>query len=609
MSRDKFEKFQDLFKEGTLTQLEPAALFSAANKFRRYSEDYFSQISPDKTKKIVILSTLSCKHFANLFHFFLAEKKINATIHELEYLAPEIEILNENSDLYKMDPDYLFIFKDERDIKEWPKLFSDLEIISQFVNQMTETNLKLWSKVRSKLPRCQIFHAQYVMPMQRQLGGLESNFIFSKQSSLQQLNLENIRQKPSGVYLLDMEYFASEIGRPNWFDEASYYVSKQPFSLEGMILVARHLERLISADCGKIRKCLILDLDNTLWGGVIGDDGIEGIILDPNHPLGQAYIDFQNYAKSLKERGVLLAVCSKNNLEIALEAIENHEHMSLRKSDFACIVANWDSKDQNLIEISKKLNIGLDSMVFFDDNPIERGLIRSQLPMVQTIEVPQDPALYCRALDKSLAFEWTQLSSDDLIRNETFVSQSKRDEIFQQNDNYDDYLGSLQLRGEFDEVNHKSATRFTQLVNKTNQFNLRTRRYTEAEILSFVQSRNHFLFQVKLNDRFSSYGVISCLILNKINDDECFIETWVMSCRVLKLGVEALVINKIAQFLKKQSFKVIWGEYIPTPKNELVKDLLPNLGFVKNENFRLAHQGLMYSLSLEDFTEKRHQIK
>lgn len=609
MNKEKFEKFQTLFKEDRISQLDSTTLFSTANKFRRFSEDFFSAQAPERTKKIAILSTLSAKHFTNIIHFFLAEKNIKTNFYEVEYLAPEVEILNDNSDLYKSNPDYLFIFSDERDIKDRPQLFSDAESVSEFAKRMTATNLKLWSKVRSRLPQCQIFHGQYVLPTERQLGGLESNFIFSKHNILQQINLENVRQKPTGVYLLDMDYFASQIGKRNWFDETSYYVSKQPSSLEGMILVARHIERLISADCGKIRKCLVLDLDNTLWGGVIGDDGIEGITLDPTHPLGQAFIDFQDYAKSLKERGVLLAVCSKNNLEIALHAIENHEYMRLKKDDFACIVANWETKDKNLIDISQKLNIGLDSIVFFDDNPIERGLVQARLPMVHTIQVPEDPALYRRALEKALAFEWTQLSSDDLIRNDTFVNQAKRNEVLEQATNYEEYLESLLLQGQFEQVDQKSTSRFAQLVNKTNQFNLRTQRYTEAEVLGFASSSEYFLFQVKLNDRFSSYGVISCVILKKINAKECFIDTWVMSCRVLKLGVEALIINKVVDFLKKQQFEVLWGEYIKTAKNDLVKELLPSLGFTKNDNFSLANQGLMYSLGLRDWTQKPHHIK
>lgn len=606
---EKFESFKNLFKEGLSSHLDSKSLFSTANKFRRFSEIYFSIQPAEKKKKIAILSTLSTKHFSNIIHFLLAEKNIKTDFYELEYLAPEVEILNDDSDLYKSNPDYLFIFSDERDIKEWPPLFSDSESITEFSKKATSSNLKLWSKVRSRLPQCQIFHGQYVLPAERQLGGLESNFIFSRSSILQQINLENIRQRSNGVYLLDMDYFASQIGKSNWFDETSYYVSKQPSSIEGMVLVARHIERLITADCGRIRKCLVLDLDNTLWGGIIGDDGIDGITLDPTHPLGQAFIDFQTYVKSLKERGVLLAVCSKNNLDIAMNAIENHEHMRLKKEDFACIVANWETKDKNLIHIAQKLNIGLDSIVFFDDNPIERGLVRTQLPMIQTIEVPQDPALYRRALEKALAFEWTHLSSDDLIRNETFVHQSKREEVLDKAMNYDDYLESLQLQGQFEYVDPKSIPRFAQLINKTNQFNIRTQRYTEAEVLSFFNSGEYYLFQLKLNDRFSSYGVISCLILKKINATECFIDTWVMSCRVLKLGVESMVINNIVEFLKKQQIQILWGEYIKTAKNDLVSELLPSLGFKKSDNFSLANQGLLYNLNLREFTEKPHHIR
>ena len=229
--------------------------------------------------------------------------------------------------------------------------------------------------------------------------------------------------------------------------------------------------------------------------------------------------------------------------------------------------------------------------------------------MVQTLNVPEDPAMYRRTIENSMAFEWTQLSSDDLIRNQSFVDQSKRDEVYQQAGNYDEYLQYLQLQAAFEPITQSSLLRLTQLINKTNQFNLRTQRYTEAQVLGFFNSDEYIMIQVKLSDRFSSYGIISSVFLKKMNTHDYFLDTWVMSCRVLKLGVEALIMNEMTEILKKNNVQRLWAEYIPTVKNDLVQDLLPSMGFEKNSNFSLASQGITYNLNLRNFTKKQHFIK
>lgn len=603
----KLLDFQVLFNSSELLDLAPTQVFNKANKFKKIAPAYLAQQFPNQPpKKIAVISSLSAQHQTNLLHLFLTYEGIPAEVYEADFNSLHAEVLNPNSELYHFQPDYLCIFTDYRDLNDCPPLFTPLAEIQAYTQQKAQSYLQLWSVIQQRMPSCQVFQSLFVTPLERQLGNLESNYVFSKQSILQLVNLNLIQEKPAGVALLDFEYLAAKIGKTKWFDETSYFVSKQPYAIEGMIEVSKHLSKLIAAYQGKVRKCLVLDLDNTLWGGVIGDDGLDNIILDPHHPLGEAFIAFQTYVKRLKERGIILAICSKNTEAIALEAIENHPYMVLKKNDFAAIECNWDTKDQNIIKIAQQLNIGLDSLVFFDDNPVERGLIKKACPGVKVIDLPEDPAFYIQSLENAMAFEWPQLSADDLNRASAYASNEQRQTARVAALDYDSYLKSLDLDAKIERLSEKNLARFTQLINKSNQFNLRTKRYTEAQIQALLKSEKHVLFYVHLSDCFHQYGIISCIILENTQPNTWFIDTWVMSCRALKLGVEALVFNTICTLLQTKKASLLQGEYLATPKNGLVEDLLPSFGFTTlSEN----NNDLTYQLSLSDFSQKNHFIK
>ena len=341
----------------------------------------------------------------------------------------------------------------------------------------------------------------------------------------------------------------------------------------------------------------------SLWGGVVGDLGYDGVLLDPNDAEGEAYLAFQRYIVELKNRGIIISICSKNDEVNAKEPFEKNENMVLKLSDISAFYANWDDKATNIKRISNELNIGTDSMVFFDDNPTERELINEFLPEVKVINVPEDPALYTRALDREFVFEWTQLTKEDIGRIETYANNRARNALMETCIDYDDYLINLQMKIECKELSDTDMERFVQLTNKSNQFNLRTRRYSEAEIIGLQNENSYVLLTIKLEDRFSKYGIIGCAIL-KIDGDTCFIENWVMSCRVLKKGVENYTIEKIIDIAKKHGCSKVVGEFVPTKKNSMVSNLYDTLGFDLIEDTQEFKQ---YVLSQERIAEYKQK--
>jgi len=454
-------------------------------------------------------------------------------------------------------------------------------------------------------------HGLFVLPLARQLGNLESSHASSRTNCIRALNAYLVQQCPSNVTLIDMDYFAGNFGKENWFDEVAFFVSKQPFSLKAVAPVSAFLARLIATAAGDVKKCLVLDLDNTLWGGVIGDDGLGGINLDPNNPAGEAYLAFQRYLKALKERGVMLAVCSKNDETTARSPFLDCPDMILQLDDFAAFVANWDDKISNLRLIARQLNIGLDAMVFFDDNPSERMLVEQYEPAVQVIDVPEDPALFVRALDLSFYFEWLHLTREDTVRVDSYVQDKKRQELAGHFENYDEYLNSLDMEAWIEHTDDPSLARVCQLINKTNQFNLRTQRYTESALAALRANPEFALVQVRLKDKFTNYGIIASAVI-QFRGDSAFIENWVMSCRAFKRGIEDATMNAIVALAKRRKCTWIYGMHTPTAKNSYVASLLADFGFAAvadgERPQHLPAEGTLYRIASAQFTKRTHSV-
>ena len=382
--------------------------------------------------------------------------------------------------------------------------------------------------------------------------------------------------------IVDVSHLASNVGLNNWYDERLFHLAKISFSTKYLPLYTECVTKAIASLKGKTGKCLILDLDNTIWGGVIGDDGLKGIKIGQGSPDGEAFVEFQKTIKSLKDRGVILAVCSKNDIENATEPFKKHPDMLLNEDDITLFVANWNDKASNIKYIAETLNIGLDSLVFVDDNPAEREQVRWVLPEVNVVEMPTDPSYYSRVLLASGAFENTSLTSDDKDKAEQYKIRQKAVELENISGNYEDYLKSLAMISEIKPFDDLNRLRITQLINKTNQFNLTTKRYTEEQVKEFEEDEGTITLQARLSDKFGEHGIVSLLIA-RIDQNILYIDTFLMSCRVLKRDLEFFMINHLFELAQTYNIETICGEYIATKKNTMVKDLYKKIGFEKFE--------------------------
>ena len=400
---------------------------------------------------------------------------------------------------------------------------------------------------------------------------------------VRRLNARLRESLPPDAFFLDLEQTSGLAGRESFYDWRRYHWTKQPFSEEGTCRLARDLSAAIRAVTTGPKKVLVLDLDNTLWGGVVGDLGPFGIGLgDDLH--GEAYRSFQRYVKELATRGVLLAVASKNNPVDAREPFEKNSDMVLRLDDFAAFEASWESKDTTIARIAEHLNLGLDSFVFFDDSPAERELIRQSLPMVEVIEVPQDPTDYVGALDAARSFETTSITGEDIARVHQYSVERVRRDLRASFVSHEEYLASLAMVADVRTINEADLQRTVQLLAKTNQFNLTTRRHGLGRIRQMIEMPGAIALTLRLRDRFGDHGLVSILVA--VPDDEggtpvLRIDTWVMSCRVVGRSAERLLFSLVLERSRAAGVERIIGEYIPTSKNHLVATLYEELGFVK----------------------------
>jgi FkbH-like protein len=379
--------------------------------------------------------------------------------------------------------------------------------------------------------------------------------------------------------LLDVARLAETVGTANWFDPALWNLAKAPFALDWLPLYAEHLCRLLVAIKGKSRKCLILDLDNTLWGGVIGDDGLDGIVLAQGDAVGEAFLSLQSYALALRERGIALAISSKNEDAVARRVFREHPEMLIREDHVAVFQANWQDKATNIASIAAELSLGLDAIVFVDDNPVERERVRQALPAVAVPELPDDPALYARTLAAAGYFEAIAFSEEDRKRAGFYQENARRAALLAQADGLDAYLQSLDMQIDFRPFDGVNRARVAQLINKSNQFNLTTRRYTEAEVAALEADPDVFALQVRLTDVFGDNGMISVVICRPDSAARWEVDTWLMSCRVLGRKVEDMVLREIVREARARGVGEIVGVYRPTERNGMVRDHYVKLGF------------------------------
>jgi FkbH-like protein len=410
-----------------------------------------------------------------------------------------------------------------------------------------------------------------------------------------------------GALLVDVARRSQLDGLDSWYDVTRWLQAKQEIAPRVAPLFGELVARTIAARLGMARKCLVLDLDNTLWGGVIGEDGLEGIVLGQGSASGEAHLQLQHYARALRERGVLLAVCSKNEAAIAENAFLHHPEMVLRRSDFASFVANWSDKADNVRQIAKELNIGLDSLVFVDDNPAERARMRQALPMVAVPEMPQDPAHYVRVLAEAGYFEAASLTAEDLGRAGQYAANAEREGLREQYDDLEDFLRNLEMSAISGAFEPGDLPRIAQLINKTNQFNTTTKRYSLQEVRALMSARENITLQFRLLDRLGDNGLVSTMIILPVGNGVFEIDNWVMSCRVFGRDLEYEAMNTAVDAVRERGGWQLTATYVPTAKNAVIKDLFSRLGF---EPDVMAEAGgtTRWQLAIDSYQRRRTQI-
>lgn len=591
-----------------ITAADYSELLNAAIKHARKMKKHKAEPGMGKLQlRIAVLGTCSIQFFVMVLRYLLSLEGIEAEIYEGEYNGINMDVFDDNSPFYGFNPELVILLPYHTDIVIKPEYFEKEAGIQEKADSVAGMYMQIWEKINERLT-CHILQANIVLPPLRKMGCLEANYIFSESHFLKRVNLEFEKRHPGNVTVIDLDALASDIGKYQWFNYSDYYLSKAGFDIKYIGAVVKEFITPILAIKGRVRKCLVMDLDNTLWGGVVSEEGCNGIRIDQNSAEGESYRAFQQYIAGLKSRGVILAVCSKNDEAIAKEPFEKNENMILRLEDISCFMANWEDKATNIRRIAESLNIGLDSLVFVDDNPVERQLIREFLPSVLVVELPEDIAEYSLALEREKAFDWIQLTPEDLSRSASYRENQQREELKLSFESYGEYLKNLEMKGCVSELSEEYADRFTQLINKSNQFNLRTRRYCEAEIKGMMADGDYCLLYVKLSDRFSDYGLISCIILKR-QGEVCFIDTWLMSCRVLKRDVEKMAAAAIVKQAEKWGCRYVKGEYLPTKKNGMVRSLYPDLGFVEAGNSGSeAPEAEVYLLNLAEKHEWSYSI-
>jgi FkbH-like protein len=408
---------------------------------------------------------------------------------------------------------------------------------------------------------------------EHRLPGSPANFVTRVNAELRRL------ADADGVALLALDAQVQRDGLAAWHSRELWHRAKQEVSPAAAPMYGELVMRLVAAERGRSYKALVLDLDNTIWGGVVGDDGVEGLVLGQGSPLGEAFAQFQDYARELSRRGVILAVVSKNDEKNALEPFERHPEMVLKRGDIASFVANWGDKPANLRAVAAELNIGLDALVLVDDNPFERDLVRRELPMVAVPEISDDPASYAQTIADAGYFEALTITDEDRARSGQYQSNRQRDRLKASATDLDAYLRGLDMRLLWRRFDRIGLARTVQLINKTNQFNLTTRRYTEADVLAVMADERAFGATLRLVDRFGDNGIVAIVIGRLQGGGDLVIDTWLMSCRVLGRQVEPTTLNLVAALAKRLGARRLVGEYIPTAKNGMVRDHYTKLGF------------------------------
>ncbi len=552
-------------------------------------------------KKIAILGGQTTQNIKLVLELFLLNQGIRPSFYESEYNQWFEDGMFPNAELEAFAPDLIYVCTCVRNIIDFPEIADTAETVDQKLANVYEKFVSCWEHL-TQAYHCPIIQNNFEYPYFRLMGNKDASDIHGRVNFVTRLNCKfyEYAQTHEGFYICDINYLAASYGLDSWSDPYYWHMFKYAVAVPAIPYLSFNLSNMIKSIYGKNKKAFNLDMDNTLWGGIVGDDGPDNIEIGQETPLAQTYSEFQTYLKLHKQLGVLLTVNSKNDEANALAGLERPDSV-LRKDDFVSIKANWNPKSQNLAATAQEMALLPESFVFVDDNPAERAIIAGQIPGVAIPEIGA-PEHYIRVLDKSGFFEVTTLSKDDLKRTEMYQENARRNNLMASFENYEDYLLSLEMHAEIGAFVPAYMSRIAQLTNKSNQFNLTTRRMTQENIESCAADPNQITLYGKLEDKFGDNGVVS-VVIGRMDGEDLHIDLWLMSCRVLKRDMEFAMMDELVDKAQKAGVRRILGYYYPTAKNAMVKE------FYKTQGFSLVSEDASHNTIWEFVIPNKYEKK
>lgn len=574
------------------------------NTFKELKKNLKKEITGLSSIKLALVGDTATQFLATAIRGMGVERGYNINLFEAEYNQVERQFMDPTSELYEFDADFIVVFQSTHKLGEHHSALS-----TEQQEQLAEERLQFVTGICTNpaLEGKKIIFFNYPEIDDTVFGSyankVESSFTFQ----VRKLNYELMRlsQQFQNLFICDLAELQNKFGRNSFFDTGVYTNTEMVLSIDALPYVASRVMDIVCAVKGQFKKCLILDLDNTVWGGVIGDDGLEGIQLGHGLGIGKAFTEFQMWVKKLKQRGIIICVASKNNEETAKEPFEKHPDMVLKLNDIAVFQANWETKVDNIRTIQQILNIGFDSMVFMDDNPFERNMVRENIPGITVPELPENPEDYLEYLYSLNLFETASYSNLDKDRTKQYQVEAQRVSLSKTFTDEADFLKSLNMVSTVSGFTKFNTPRVAQLSQRSNLFNLRTVRYTDADIEALANDPDVIDLSFTLEDKFGDNGLIAVVIMKPLDAETLFVDTWFMSCRVLKRGMENFTLNTMVEAAKAKGYKKIIGEYLPTPKNKMVKQHYESLGFTKVEGVKSAQ----YELYIENYKSKECYIE
>ncbi len=556
-------------------------------------------------KNIAILGGSTTSEIKNMLEIFLLNYGIKPKFYESEYNQFYEDAMFGNEEFDNFQPDIIYIHTTNRNIMNYPTLYDDEKTIDKMLESEYKKFEKIWDQLFQKF-NATIIQNNFEYPYYRLLGNKDASDRHGKINYITRLNQKfyDYANNHNNFFINDINYVSSCYGLDKWANQFYWHMYKYAMEVPAIPYLSFNLASIIKSIYGKNKKAFVLDLDNTLWGGIVGDDGVENLDIGPEVPSGQVYSEFQSYLKEHKSLGIILNVNSKNEHENAIAGL-NHPSGILKPEDFIIIKANWNPKNMNIKDISEELNLGADSFVFVDDNPAERKIVSNYVEGIATpeIDVPEN---YIQIIDRNRYFEMTNFSKEDLKKNELYKDNAKRSQMMATFDNYDDYLKSLKMKAEITSFKPIYLERISQLSNKSNQFNLTTKRYSLADIEEVYEDDSYIKLYGKLEDIFGDNGVITVVIGKIKEEDELHIDLWIMSCRVLKRNMEFAMMDKLVEKAKERGIKTIYGYYYPTFKNKMVKDFYDLQGF---EEISCDEEGnKTYQFKIDENYKKKNNV-